>query len=307
MDRGDNQPFKAIRERDIDFVLLEELTISTKFRRWYLHHLNPDIQVERFLGAWHSVSDSEWGESDIELGIVTTGGNQLLVMIENKIDAPFQDDQLQRYNHRGQKALEKDWDGFMTSLVAPENYHIDDDRKEPLDALVTYEALRDWFEQQNSERASFKARILTDAIKQQRRGYTAEPNERVTQLHRYYWSIARADYPELELDEPTGVPKGNLWIRFKIPHLPRDVKLRHKMGKGNVDIEFRNVQPNHFRERYGSQLAQEMEIVSSGKSMFVRINVPKITTDESPDDQEEKIRDGLTAARRLLEWYETVE
>lgn len=78
--------------------------------------------------------------------------------------------------------------------------------------------------------------MLDNAIEQERRGYSSEPDEQVTQLHRYYWGIAQNDFPLLGMEKPAGVPAGNLWIGLK-PSLPGGMKLRRKMG--NVDLELR--------------------------------------------------------------------
>lgn len=42
-----------------------------------------------------------------------------------------------------------------------------------------------------------------------------------------------------------------------------------------------------------------MNIVASGKSMFVRIDVPK-----TPEEQKDKIQRGLEAGECLLDWYQ---
>lgn len=82
--------------------MLEEVSVSPRFREWLLRRLErKSDEIAEFVGAWHSVSDTKWGESDIEFGVSTGNGARLLVMIENKIDAPFQDEQLERYRERG--------------------------------------------------------------------------------------------------------------------------------------------------------------------------------------------------------------
>ncbi|WP_157972773.1 PD-(D/E)XK nuclease family protein [Haloprofundus halophilus] len=305
--RAASQPFKAIRERDVDLLLVEELAVTPAFRAWFLRQLgqSPD-SVEEFVGVWHSVSDSELGESDIEFGVIQRDGTRLLVLIENKIDAIFQDEQLERYRRRGEKATTDEWDEFVTGLVAPEAYVVGTDRTKVADATMTYEAVCDWFQNQDSRRGDFKAVLITEAIEQNRRGYTREPDEEVTSLHRYYWELARDNYPELGMDRPDGVPSGNLWVRFDPPSLPTDVKLIHKMGRGDVDLQFSGAAdlPDAFVDRYEPLLEDEMEIVHTGQSMSIRIIVPPLSEAVTPQEQREQIETGQQMAYRLLSWYE---
>lgn len=305
--RADSQSLKAIRERDIDLLLVEELAATPEFRTWFLRELgqSPDL-AEDFVGVWHSVSDSELGESDIEFGVVHRDERRHLVLIENKISATFQDEQLERYRQRGKKATADEWDAFTTGLVAPQSYVGGTDRTDVIDATVTYEAVRDWFGNRGSRRADFKADMVNEAIEQNRRGYTREPDEDVTSLHRYYWELARDRYPELGMDRPDDVPGGNLWIRFDPSTLPTDVKLIHKMGRGDIDLQFSGTadQAEAFVERYEPSVEDEMDIVRTGQSMSIRIDVPPISETVTPQEQREQIEAGQQAAYLLLSWYE---
>jgi hypothetical protein len=56
-------------------------------------------------GVWHSVSDTD-GESDLLL-LVLRGGKRVGVFIENKIAAPEQDLQAERYHLRGIRSREQ--------------------------------------------------------------------------------------------------------------------------------------------------------------------------------------------------------
>jgi hypothetical protein len=70
MTRTDLQRFGSVRERDIDHLVLEEVSVSPQFREWLLQKFERDPdETGKFIGAWHSVSDTKWGESDIEFGV----------------------------------------------------------------------------------------------------------------------------------------------------------------------------------------------------------------------------------------------
>lgn len=303
----DSQRFKAIRERDVDLLLIEELTVNQAFREWFLNQIGESMyEVCECIGVWHSVSDSELGESDVVFGVLLKNGRRLLVLLENKIDAPFQDDQLERYVRRGEKGIDGEWDEFLTALVAPAAYGANSDQRDVVDSIVTYESVREWFKSRESPRSQFKAEMLTEAIEQNRRGYTPEPDEDVTSLHLYYWQLAHDRYPEIGMEEPNGVPKGNLWIRFKPAALPREVQLIHKMGRGDVDLQFSGAaeRAEEFTQRYEPALSEGMEIVETHQSMIVRVHVPPITETSPPHEQQEEIKVGQQEAKRLMSWYE---
>lgn len=92
---------EAVAERDIDLLILEELTVSREFAQWFYqeNHLVPPTQGKA--KAFHSVSDAELGESDI----VVLYDNGHAILIENKIGAIAQKDQAKRYQQRGEKGL----------------------------------------------------------------------------------------------------------------------------------------------------------------------------------------------------------
>lgn len=115
----------------------------------------------------------------------------MLVLLENKITAPFQPEQLPRYQARGENALDHGWETFHIGVLAPEDYLDRFDRPALVDATVSYEAIREWFNECSTSRAAHKMTLLTHAIEQRRRHYDIEPDETMTALHRHYWRQTR--------------------------------------------------------------------------------------------------------------------
>ena len=65
------QKVESVQERDIDFLLLEELYADTAF----LHWMTNKLQLPRlctFKCAWRSISDYGLGETEINLSVVLT-------------------------------------------------------------------------------------------------------------------------------------------------------------------------------------------------------------------------------------------
>jgi hypothetical protein len=113
----------SIAERDIDLLVMEELSVSDEFREWFSCRVfgEPSFQAE--IGTWHSVCDSQLGESDIIFLFQAMDGARTAILIENKIDAPPQPQQGERYYLRGKKGFtEGYWDKFKTCVIAPSKY-----------------------------------------------------------------------------------------------------------------------------------------------------------------------------------------
>ena len=135
----------SVTERDIDHLLMEEFHVSDDFVAWFcgklgLHGISP-------AGAWHSLSDTD-GESDLLLRVLQ-GDRRIGVLIENKVGAPEQDLQAERYHLRGIKSREQGkLDDYVTVMCAPQRYL---DALSPTSAYqhrISYELIAAWFNTQ---------------------------------------------------------------------------------------------------------------------------------------------------------------
>jgi PD-(D/E)XK nuclease superfamily len=141
----------SVVERDIDLLLMEEFHVSDDFVAWFcsklgLHGITP-------AGAWHSLSDTD-GESGLLLRVLQ-GERRIGVLIENKVGAPEQDLQAERYHLRGIKSREQGkLDDYVTVMCAPQRYL---DALSPTSAYqhrVSYELIAAWFNTQQSRRTT---------------------------------------------------------------------------------------------------------------------------------------------------------
>lgn len=87
----------SVAERDIDFLLLEELSVSVEFQEWLASRVFNEVIYAAKIGAWHSVSESGLGESDLIFIFSGIDGQRNAVLIENKVDAVPQRKQGLRY------------------------------------------------------------------------------------------------------------------------------------------------------------------------------------------------------------------
>lgn len=190
----------SIAERDIDLLVMEELSVSTEFREWFSSRVFGEPIYQSHIGAWHSISDPQFGESDLVFLFEAVDGSRTSILIENKIDAPPQPKQGERYRLRGEKGLKEGyWDKFKTCVIAPNKYLISSKHSEMYDVEVSYEELLAYFQSRcpRNERFPYKARILLEGIEQNRRGYQPEHNEEVTKFVSDYFLFSSENYAHL--------------------------------------------------------------------------------------------------------------
>ncbi len=111
-------------ERDVDVLLAEEFEVSPPFANWFLEQVQ-GIAPLRAQVVDVCVSKSDYlGESDlVVLFEAAEASFRFALFIEDKIDAPLQPDQAERYRLRAKAGI--DFGGYMGSkvvLCSPESY-----------------------------------------------------------------------------------------------------------------------------------------------------------------------------------------
>ncbi|WP_198781162.1 hypothetical protein [Shewanella putrefaciens] len=289
----------SIAERDIDLLILEELSVSTEFREWFSSRVFGEAIYQSQLGTWHSVSDAQLGESDIIFLFEAIDGPRTAILIENKIDAPPQPKQGERYRLRGEKGLKDGyWEKFKTCVIAPSKYLYSTKHVESYDAEVSYEEIFAYFQSRSSrsDRFPYKAKILQEGIEQNRRGYQPEYNEEITKFVAEYFAYSVEEFAQLEMQKAKPRPAGSTWIMFNPKSLPKEINLVHQLTAGLVKVFF-NGQAEIFENlkcKYSSKLPENASIRIAGKSVSISIKVPKIDPiSQSFFEQKEKVTQAL--------------
>jgi hypothetical protein len=159
----DDDLLSYVVERDVDLVFLQLIQTSPRFREWFVREGSSGEALGEFMGVRHSVM-RENGESDLEFGFKSDDGKNHIVLVENKIDASKQDDQVDRYFERGHDYIESDmWDEFSVCLLAPAGYVTRQDR-DSFEQIVSYEETMDQFKSMNHDGSEFFEEILQEAI-----------------------------------------------------------------------------------------------------------------------------------------------
>jgi len=254
---------EAVTERDIDLLFLEEFHASESFRQWFRDRvLNPQAAEAKFINAWHSVTAPGLGESDLVLLFASTGGQRAAILLENKVDAPAQPDQAQRYRERGKLGVKRgDWDRFQTAIIAPSLYLARGGDAARFDAQLSYEEVREWFSKSEGEpsRSHYKSEVLAVAVERSVAGSNPVIDERVTRFYHDYWQCAAREFPELGLKDPGDRTRSSNWVGFRPKGFPKNRTINHKMDIGRVDLEIggASVSVDELRAKYSHLLAAD--------------------------------------------------
>jgi len=297
--------FSAVTERDVDLLIVEELASDSGFREWFLSEVGLSGPFE-LIEIAHSVSDSS-GESDIEV-TVGCGTDKVLVLIEDKIDAPLQPRQAERYIQRAAaRVRDGACDVARTVLVAPSKYLGDPPDLHGFEALVTYERIVGWFEAQpdgSTSRREYKLTLLRTAIERGTVGWVQVVDERVTEFCRRYWDLSRRLAPELNAVDPGDRARRSSWMKFKPVGLPERTELLHKLATGCVDLQIAGgaARLQELERIYGSRLLPGMVLEPANKSAVIRIHVASMDLTAPFENAEANVREALWAVRLLAYW-----
>jgi len=284
-----------VQERDIDLLLMEEFHISPDFVSWFCQHVGEN--GTQFDGAWHSVTNAD-GETDLLLR-VTNETERLGILIENKISAPEQALQAERYHLRAARSQnDGHFERFVVCMCAPRVYLDALPESTLYEAKVAYEDIAAWFALKDDARSQWRRAIIEEAIVQSRRGYRMVVNETVSAFHQEFWNYIQTQHPNLVMRRPT--PKGNKsnWIIFKGSDFPKNVKFHLKMDQQVIELGFAGVLVSDLRSAIPN-LPQDIRTVQKGRVAALSISTPFLDQTQSLSVQQEALTTIMAAAARL--------
>ncbi len=296
---------QTVSESDIDWLLCVELNSNDAFRCWFGGFVFPGRGPLTHICAVRSERDV-LGESDLLWWVRTENGQELFALAENKINAPPQPAQYQRYVRRGEKYRRNGkCDHFEVVLISPKGY-----RSTELSAFknhLSYEEIRDWFSNIGTERSIYISGIFSAAIK--KLGSLAPPDQQVTEFRQRIWELARAEYPNLNVPRPKPVSATQYWVYMRYDDfmiIYKMFKEHGKFGQCVVDLTLpgRGADVQSIRSEYRNDLeGTDISVEQTEQSAAFRIEVPRVVP---PIFDESGVRAALCAASRLLQWWQKV-
>ena len=303
-------PMDWLRERDIDLLVCSELHIpDSPLRQLLIGGWNDG--VADFVGSWVS-----WRHNGREIDIVSkfsNGSHFLVLLIEDKIDAPFQSDQPEFYRKTAQQLKDSLPPGseVQTVLLAPEAYS-EIEGSELFDRKISYEDVFEALDKSYDTRTRFLSQTLQDGVESHRQGYVKQHDEARTRLWYAIWEVASKEFPELVMPKPDSKGAKSGFIRFKGANWLANAEARtkveviYKLNSWDVDLQFGGTSVAMLQSSVGHLLVGEngdMEVEQATGSASIRIKVPVVDLGRAPDEQEDAIRQGLQAAERLRKFF----
>lgn len=290
----------SVTERDIDLLLLEEFHVSNDFVTWFCSELG--LRNVTAAGAWHSVSDAD-GESDLLLRVLQEG-SRIGILIENKVSAPAQYRQAERYHLRGGRLVEEGkLDSYGTVICAPERYLNSVGPETAYQHRISYEQIEARFKEQQEQgpRAVWRHYVMLAAIDQGRRGYTMTVNAAITKFHLAYWTYLRQQHPGIQMAHPRNRGSKSTWIILKGINFPRGVKLHHKFDQQVMELGFEKHTIDEILA-VKSDWPDDIHPVQKGETASLAIDIPAIDMTLDLDTQLTGVEKALESAYRLMQY-----
>ncbi len=289
-----------VLERDVDLIFLSALFVSESFRAFVLEAVIGWTKSHNLIRTRVSHTDDA-GETDVLLVVDLEDSDRLAVMIEDKISAPFQPAQADRYRQRGDQGIQAgQWTKFATCLCAPESYLATARPAKEWDAYIALEGICDWASGSRDRFHEFVGAICREAIAK-REARMKEISVEATAFWHAYRQLAGELLPDVGISRlPGAVSAASPWPQFGASILPADMSLEHKPQQGRVDLTLSKASVETLKERIPVALPFDIKSAKAGGSAALRIAVPRIDHLRPFDEQQEEVLSVFAAVERLL-------
>lgn len=280
-------PF-SVQERDIDLLLIEQLHVCRSFADWLAGRL--DVSGAVVETARHSVH-REHGETDV-LVIIRLRDEMIALMIEDKIGAPMQPDQCERYHLRGEILCEEGAvSRYKTVLCAPDGYLAGVPKDERWDYRVSLEEIGRGLEGAAYPGWEWRQAILVAAASRQARAREADNRANhaydpvIAPLKRAYRELVMTRYPQLRASPQEGRDRE---YYLKAAGLPSGIRFKHAFFRGEVSLIFERAWVPTAERHLQGNLPEGAWPVQHDSELHVRMPV-EVMDPQLPFEQQEEI------------------
>ena len=286
---------EKVSERDIDLYIINKFINDSKFKELFLEKINcKNYQVCKCL---HSFSD-ENGESDITITL-ENDNRKIGLLIEDKINAKAMSEQYKRYILRAEKQKHEGlFDNYYIFIIAPKSYIDSNTEAKKYDNKISYEEILDYISGD-----VYGESLIKKAIEIKKKGYEVIENKAVTLFWEKYYDMVENRFSELKLNRIEGSRGSDAnWPVFFTPI--ENIHIIHKSDRPYVDLTFRNVSQYKFQvyDIVKNVLKENMTFHKTGKSLAIRIYVPKIDFKKDFEEQEENVIKCLEEVKKMQEF-----
>jgi PD-(D/E)XK nuclease superfamily len=292
-----------IYERDVDVILAEEFYANSAFARWILKRSKSFTAASaEVIEVQISLADDN-GESDLVVTLENEDNSRIALLIEDKIDAVFQNDQLGRYRLRGQNGVaQKKWSAFEVMLCAPASYIDKSPIAHEFDSTISYEEIAAWLRANVLDRrGKFRADFLESAAPHGASAYVKKTDPETDAFWKAAFDLAHADFPELEMKN-YDLASGNTWVEFRPGDLPAAVRVFLKGSSGFADLTFNRVDL-HTLSRAVSTLSPLGTLHKTSKSAAIRLTFTPFAVVDGISVVDTKVRAAFERCHELIRYY----
>jgi hypothetical protein len=247
-----------------------------------------------------SLSD-ESGESDLVVVFEARDASRFDLLIEDKIDAVFQQEQLERYLKRGEQGISSGrWSKFVVVLFAPAAYIEKSPTAKQFEARLSYEDIAAFLRSNLSgRRGSYRGEFLESAAPKGATAYVRIKDKATDRYWTLAHELARKEFPELEMRKPD-FARNATWVVFRPKDFPSHVHVDLKGNKGFIDLTFSGVSFARFEHAVSHLLQDGMSVHQAGRSAVVRFHVSHYSWRSLSPDTENALRDIFRKGNRFL-------
>ena len=228
--------FRHVDEKDVDMLVMDRLATGGALLGLLTSLVSDEMpggpSAYKLTKVRHSAVTRN-GESDL-VAVLEAPDNIHAILIEDKIDAPPQRQQAERYEQRGKEGVAaRDWNTFSVVLIAPEEYP--KSYKEPYAHVLSYQQMREAL----ADDDDFGRRMLSDAIAKQAEGWQPNHSEVMSAFYDEVARTARKMRIKAECSHKVGDRRAErtAWVHFESPLA--GTRISWKSEQGRVMLEFR--------------------------------------------------------------------
>lgn len=293
-----------IYERDVDIILGEEFYCNPDFARWVLGQTRSFADERGTVVEVHVSLSDEAGESDLVVVFELENTQRFALLIEDKIDAVFQAEQLERYRTRGDRGVNQGrWSKFEVLLCAPIAYIQKSPTAALFDARIAYEDIAEFLKANLSgRRGAYRAKFLESAAPKGATAYVKIKDEATDRYWNFAYQLARKEFGELEMKKPD-FARNSTWIVFRPQDFPSRVHIDLKGNKGVVDLTFSGVQFSRLEPAVAHLLQDGMSVHQAGRSAVIRLHINLLHVPDLGPESENVLREAFGACSRLISFF----
>lgn len=293
-------------ERDVDLLLAEELSVNPSFASWLKSRTEIAGVTATIAHVFVSKSDN-LGESDLIAIYEHSEGQRFALMIEDKIDAPLQPQQAERYRLRAEREIKLgQCSTYAVILCAPRHYLDHSEGIGGFDGTVSFEEIAAFLRTgEPSPRDLYRATFLETAATRRVNNWVREVDARTEEFWDAAYRLASEDFPILEMRRPN-FTKDSTWINFRptdFPTRPRRVYVSVKGDRGQMDLTFSGVRAHLLHELVRNLLEPGMTVHQTAASAAIRLEVPKFEIADGVEEGMFRVRAAFEACKKLITFY----